>query len=62
MDEWLTLEQIADELQLHIETVRGWVRAKELPAYRVGRAYRVKRSDLDKFLADRRTTNGHKQA
>jgi len=53
--EWLTLQQIADELQLHIETVREWVRTKRLNAYRVGRDYRVKRADLDKFLEERRT-------
>ena len=53
--EWLTLQQIADELQLHIETVREWVRTKRLTAYRVGRDYRVKRDDLNKFLAERRT-------
>ena len=56
MDEWLTLEQIAEELRYHIETVRGWVRAKQLTAYRTGKSYRVKRADLDTFLADRRTT------
>ena len=56
MDEWLTLTQIAETLQLDIETIRNWVRKKQLPAYRVGRAYRVKQSDLDKFLAQRRTT------
>jgi len=54
-DEWLTLAQIAEELKLHIETVREWVRTKRLTAYRVGRDYRVKRVDLDKFLEERRT-------
>jgi excisionase family DNA binding protein len=53
--EWLTLQDIADELKLHIETVREWVRTKRLTAYRVGRDYRVKRADLDKFLEERRT-------
>ena len=53
--EWLTLQEIADELKLHIETVREWVRTKRLTAYRVGRDYRVKRSDLDRFLEERRT-------
>jgi excisionase family DNA binding protein len=53
--EWLTLQEIADELKLHIETVRERVRTKRLTAYRVGRDYRVKRSDLDKFLEERRT-------
>ena len=55
MQPWLTLEQIAEELQIHIETVRGWVREKKLPAYKVGRIYRVKRPDFDKFLEARRT-------
>jgi excisionase family DNA binding protein len=56
MQPWLTLEQIAEELQIHIETVRTWVRDKKLPAYKVGRVYRVKRDDFEKFLAERRTT------
>jgi len=49
------LAEIADELKLHIETVRDWVRDKKLPAYKVGRDYRVRRADLDKFLEQRRT-------
>ena len=57
MQPWLTLEQIAEELQIHIETVRTWVRDKKLPAYKVGRVYRVKRDDFEKFLAERRTTD-----
>ncbi len=57
MQPWLTLEQIAEELQIHIETVRGWVREKKLPAYKVGRVYRVKRADFERFLEERRTTD-----
>jgi excisionase family DNA binding protein len=57
MQPWLTLEQIAEELQIHIETVRNLVRDKKLPAYKVGRVYRVKRDDFEKFLAERRTTD-----
>lgn len=56
LDQWLTLEQIAEELQLNIETVREWVRTKRLVAYKPGRSYRVKREDLDRFLASHRTT------
>lgn len=61
MQSWLTLEQIAEELQIHIETVRNWVREKKLPAYKVGRVYRVKREDFEKFLENRRTTNVYYQ-
>ncbi len=57
LEQWLTLQEIADELKMHIETVREWVRTKRLTAYRVGRDYRVKRSDLNKFLDERKTTD-----
>lgn len=54
MDEWLTLKQIADELKYHIETVREWVRTGQLTGYKMGRDYRVKRSDFNKFLEERK--------
>jgi len=53
--QWLSVEDIAKELNVNIETVRNWIRKNKLIAYRVGRDYRIKRSDYDKFLEDRRT-------
>ncbi len=60
MDEWLTLEEIAEALKVHIETVRGWVRSRKLHAVKLGRDYRVRRSDLEKFLQERSNTNEDK--
>lgn len=56
-DELLTLDEVKDIVKVHIETVREWIRDKKLPAVKLSRRgdYRVRRSDLDKFLADRRT-------
>lgn len=53
--EWLSVEKIAQELDVKIGTVRGWIRQKKLRAYRVGNTYRIKREDYDKFLAERAT-------
>jgi excisionase family DNA binding protein len=53
--EWLSVEDIANELSVSVDTVRAWIRRKELPAYRVGRDYRIKRSDYNKFLEARFT-------
>jgi excisionase family DNA binding protein len=55
--EWLTVEEIAQELKVPPDTVRGWIRRRELTAYRPGREYRVKRADLEKFLEESRTTD-----
>lgn len=52
--EWLTLSQIADDLKVHVETVREWVRTRQLIAYKFGRDYRVRRDDYDKFVNERR--------
>jgi excisionase family DNA binding protein len=57
MNEWLTVEDIANDLGVSIETVRNWIRRKKLTAYRVGRDYRIKRADYDRFLEERRTTD-----
>jgi excisionase family DNA binding protein len=53
--EWLSVEDIANELHVTIDTVRAWIRRKQLPAYRVGRDYRIKREDYNKFLEARFT-------
>lgn len=55
--DWLTVEDIYEELgkRVPMDTIRSWIRSKRLLAYRPGRAYLVKREDLDKFLRDSRT-------
>jgi excisionase family DNA binding protein len=60
-DEWLDVEQVADELSVHVETVRKWIREKQLNAVSLGRrgGYRIRRSALEDFLR-RRETMPHK--
>ena len=55
--QWLTVEDIANDLNVKIDTVRSWIREKKLTAYRVGRDYRIKRTDYEKFLEERKTRN-----
>lgn len=51
-EEWLTVEEIAKELRVPLDTVRFWIRSKKLKAFRPGKEYRVRRSDLDKFIQE----------
>ena len=55
--DWLTVEEIYEVLgrRVPMDTIRSWIRSKRLPAYKPGRAYLVKREDLDKFIKDSRT-------
>jgi excisionase family DNA binding protein len=49
--EWLTLDEIADELGVPVRTVYAW-RTKGLAprGYKIGKHVRVKRADLDVWL------------
>jgi excisionase family DNA binding protein len=42
-----SLEQVAEQLGLHVRTVRGYVRSGRLKAVRLGKQYRVAREDLE---------------
>jgi len=51
-ESFLTVAEVADWLKLNQQTVRNWIDQGSLPAVRVGRRVRIKRSDLDRILAE----------
>lgn len=52
MDELLTVAEVADMLRVSTMTVYRLIRTGEIPAVRVGRNYRVRRADLEQYLAE----------
>ena len=55
-DPWLTVDQVAQMLNVTEETVRRWIRAGDLPVLELGgrkAGYRIRQTDLDRFIADR---------
>lgn len=49
-ESFLTVAEVADLLRLNQQTVRNWIDAGSLPAVRVGRRVRIKRSDLNRIV------------
>lgn len=47
--ELLSVFDIAQRLKLHVKTVRNYVREGRLKAVRIGKQYRIARSDLEAF-------------
>ena len=54
-EQWLTVEMVAKELGLSEDTIRNYIKSKQLPAVKFGNTYRISRRDLDKFIEERRT-------
>lgn len=51
----MTPEQVADYLQLRVETVYRYIREGKLAASRLGRSYRIPRENVDLFLLETST-------
>ena len=49
----MTLEQVAELLQLSPHTIREWAKRGDLPCLRIGRKglYRFRRDDVETFLS-----------
>ena len=58
---FMTVEDIARDLGVAEDTVRSWIRERKLPAYRIGKEYRIKIVDYERFLQQRRTVDGDLQ-
>ena len=42
-------QEVADRYGVKISTVWAWVREKKLPAIKIGKIYKVRKEDLEKF-------------
>jgi excisionase family DNA binding protein len=49
---YLTVAEVAETLKLNQQTVRNWIDQGSLPALRVGRRVRIKRSDFERILEE----------
>jgi excisionase family DNA binding protein len=49
-ESYLTVAEVAETLKLNQQTVRNWIDQGTLPALRVGRRVRIKRSDFQRIL------------
>ncbi len=57
---YLTVEEVAELLQVAVETVRDYInrRKNKLPAFKVGREWRVRKIDLDRWVEENMNVRG----
>lgn len=51
-ESFLTVAEVASILKLNQQTVRNWIDQGSLPALRVGRRVRIRRSDFERLLEE----------
>ena len=60
-DELLTVEEIASLLKVHPETIRGWLRERQMRGILLSRksGWRVRASEVERFLVERENVVRH---
>jgi excisionase family DNA binding protein len=51
---FLTPQEVSDLLRVSVYTVRRWIKEGDLPAYKVGRGWRIKEGELETWLTEQR--------
>jgi len=54
MDKWLTLEQIAEYLQMSTSSIYKMAQAGRIPSYKVGRQWRFKTEEIDGWVENQK--------
>lgn len=50
MDKWLSVDEIGEYLGVKRDTVYDWINNKGMPAYKVGKLWKLKKTDVDKWV------------
>lgn len=48
--DFYTARELADKLRVNIMTIYRYIEAKKLKAYKIGKEYRIDKSEFDAFL------------
>lgn len=54
-DSWIGVEAAAAYLDVTKETIRNWIRKTDIPAHKIGRLWKFKRSELDEWVKSGRS-------
>jgi excisionase family DNA binding protein len=49
-EKWSSIDEIAEHLQVHKDTIRLWIKRGEIPANKVGKLWRFKISEVDDWI------------
>ena len=49
-ENWSTIDDIAEYLKVHKDTIRAWIRENKIPAHKIGKQYRFKISEIDEWI------------
>jgi excisionase family DNA binding protein len=59
-EKWSSVEEVAEHLQVHKDTIRLWIKKGEIPACKIGRLWRFKISEVDEWVQSGKSSDINK--
>lgn len=50
VDSWIGIDEASAYLGVTKDTIRNWIRKKSIPAHKIGKLWKFKRSELDEWV------------
>jgi excisionase family DNA binding protein len=60
VEKWSSIEDVAEHIQVHKDTVRLWIKKGEIPAHKMGKQWRFKISEIDEWIQSGRSAEINK--
>ena len=49
-DKWIGIEEAAEYMAVTKDTVRNWIKKTSIPAHKIGKLWKFKKSELDAWI------------
>lgn len=49
-EKWIGIEEAANHLGVTKDTIRNWIKKTDIPAHKIGKLWKFKRSELDAWV------------
>ena len=56
-DGWIGIEQAAQYLDVNKDTIRDWIKKSNIPAHKVGKLWKFKKTELDEWIKSGKSAN-----
>lgn len=58
IEKWVSIDEAAEHLGIKASTLREWIKKKkDIPAHRIGKMWKFKISELDKWVESGKSAN-----
>ena len=54
-EKWIGIEEAAEYMDVTKDTVRNWIKTTDIPAHKIGKLWKFKKSELDAWIKSGRS-------